>query len=592
MPRHQEPPDINQAWFEMATSRERSYDQGTVWIPLRVVHEIIEIGKPNFSGYVSECLHLGSLAVDLTERARGDRLGWGDLGVTHWHSSYVRDDGSYSSSEHLDNGFDSFGYRFVIDQYIEGDRYAEWHLQPDLAVALGLKREGDKWVSPTRDYEEAIRLTRDDEGTPCLIEIRAQYLKDYLCARKMALRISLFRQRMAVMESRNCVNWPTDLVVSDQPNNRWEGQIQEIHEDTGMQYGSTMAVFHMGRTEVDEDVDVPDFEMGEGTTSDSWTKTFEGRKLYRIMGELWKDEWVEPAVKGYIVTGEEPTPTTLFIVNEKGERKTGETLVEGVRWLWFKPDVVPALLQHRGGGLAWYTRLTGQVGCSKLNRLHFGINPLGLVNVFAKDIGQLPEWQQNVWAAFNVGPEGGVSVELLASQNRADPAATQAPEAFLREAMEQLNKASVAKFGWKILQDHAYVDELLPHVHRFRSLNRDGLQVLAKDLARIVVDRIDALEIQKTIPPPKNEKWAGLKSLEKLLATKIGDKSAHDIIGPLHGIYTLRLSDAHLPGGDADEAMALAKIDTREPYVYQGLDMLGICVGTIWLIADIVNDKF
>lgn len=576
----------------MATFRGRSFDQGTVWIPLRSVNDLIDIGEPTRNGYITECLQLGSLAVRLSERQRGDTLGWNDLGVTHWHSSYVRDDGSYSSLDHLDNGFDSFGYRLVIDQYIEGERYAEWHVQPDLVVALGLKRERDTWVSPARDYEEAIRLSRDSEGKPCQIEIRAQYLKDYLCARKMALRISLFRQRMVVLNSRDCVDWPTELVENTQSNNRWEGRIQEIHEGTGMQYGSTMAVFHMGRTEVDETVDVPDFEMGEGVASDSWTKTFDGRKLYRIMGELWKDEWVEPAAQSHIVTGEEPAPTTLFVVNEKGERETGTTLVKGVRWLWFKPEVVPALLQHRGGGLGWYTRFTGHVGCSKLNGVHFGINQLGFVNVFAKDIGQLPEWQQRVWVAFNVGPEGGVSEELLASQNRAAPADTQAPEAFLETAMERLNKASLAKFGYKILQDHAYVDELLPQAHRFRSLNRDGLQSLAKDLARLVVDRIAALEIQKTVPPPKNEKWGGLKSLEKLVATRIGDKGAHDIMGPLHGIYTLRLSDAHLPGGDAEEAMALAKIDTSEPYVHQGLHVLVTCVGTMWLIADIIGSRF
>jgi len=33
-----------------------------------------------------------------------------------------------------------------------------------------------------------------------------------------------------------------------------------------------------------------------------------------------------------------------------------------------------------------------------------------------KDIAYLPEWQQRIWSAFNVSPEGGVSDELLASQ--------------------------------------------------------------------------------------------------------------------------------------------------------------------------------
>ena len=39
--------------------------------------------------------------------------------------------------------------------------------------------------------------------------------------------------------------------------------------------------------------------------------------------------------------------------------------------------------------------------------MHFGVNALGFVNVFAKDIGFLREWEQQIWAGFNVGPEGG-----------------------------------------------------------------------------------------------------------------------------------------------------------------------------------------
>jgi len=71
------------------------------------------------------------------------------------------------------------------------------------------------------------------------------------------------------------------------------------------------------------------------------------------------------------------------------------------------------------------------VGCSPDYTVHFGINSLGLLNVYAKDIGLLPEWQQRIWAGYNVGPDGKVSKELLASQIDAEPADTQAPEAFL-----------------------------------------------------------------------------------------------------------------------------------------------------------------
>lgn len=60
------------------------------------------------------------------------------------------------------------------------------------------------------------------------------------------------------------------------------------------------------------------------------------------------------------------------------------------------------------GPLQWHTRDTGQVRCSPDSGVHFGMNKLGLVNVYAKDIALLPAWQQRLWVGFNVGPEGGL----------------------------------------------------------------------------------------------------------------------------------------------------------------------------------------
>jgi hypothetical protein len=67
--------------------------------------------------------------------------------------------------------------------------------------------------------------------------------------------------------------------------------------------------------------------------------------------------------------------------------------------------------------------------------VHFGINSRGLVNVYAKDIALLPDWQQKIWAGYNIGPDGKVSEELLASQAEAQPADTQAPEVFLGKGL-------------------------------------------------------------------------------------------------------------------------------------------------------------
>ena len=121
------------------------------------------------------------------------------------------------------------------------------------------------------------------------------------------------------------------------------------------------------------------------------------------------------------------------------------TLADSGRSLWFKPDVVTALADRRAGSLGWYTRDTGSVSCSPDCAVHFGINQLGLVNVFAEDVVLLPEWQQQIWAGHNVGPEGGVSEELLASQVRARPAETQVLEEFFTEGLEAGAEAALTQ---------------------------------------------------------------------------------------------------------------------------------------------------
>src|SRR5262249_4545318 len=176
----------------------------------------------------------------------------------------------------------------------------------------------------------------------------------------------------------------------------------------------------------------------------------------------------------------------------------------------------------RGGGLRWYTRDTGGVKSSPGSYKHFGVNKLGLVNVYAKDIGLLAEWEQQIWAGFNVGPEGGVSEELLAAQAEGQPAHTQAPEEYLSKAFVLLNETASAKFGFLLFREHADFSSLVARSHRFRATDQAGLFALAKDLARLTADSIDTAAIQRIVAPPKGEKWGSLKSLEKLLADRIG----------------------------------------------------------------------
>jgi hypothetical protein len=287
------------------------------------------------------------------------------------------------------------------------------------------------------------------------------------------------------------------------------------------------------------------------------------------------------------VREDEEIPTVFFITDAEGKRESSGSLVHGGRWLWFHPEVMMALAHRRGGSLSWYTRHTGSVGCSPDYKVTFGINSLGLVNVYAKDIGLLPEWQQRIWAGYNVDPDGKVSKELLAAQIKGQPANTQAPEAFLGVALKQLKEISRSKLGFSVLKEHDSLSEILEHVHRFRAIDKASLCSLAKDIARLTADSIDAAAIQTIVKPSKGEKWRSLKSLENLIAKKVSPETARSMLSSLVGAYELRLGDAHLPGNDFNDAFDLVGIDRSLPFVHQGYQLLDSCVISIFRIVEV-----
>jgi len=580
---------VDQKWFEMEDIRRRKLITA-VWIPLRAIHTIEETGKFGRIGHRSEFFGVGTIAVPIESKDEAHKLGWMEVGILHPHTGYVEDGKYYPSDIYEGHGAQLSALRLVLDQGGNSAEPSQWHLHQDLVITLGLKREGNSWVRPDEGYIEVARITISTEGRPQLLEVRAAHLRDYLCARGMGLYVTSYRDRNEVVEDIKHISWTKNPLEQVDGGDRWEGRTVEIHEG-GTPFGAETAVFHLTRTDIDpqEDVPVLGLPTDDNLKSESWTTKESGRKLYRVQGELWRNEWIDPAATSPIVRGDEGPSNISFIIDSEGKQESKETLIQSGRWLWFRPEVIPTLADRRGGKLAWYTRDTGSVGCSPDCAVHFGVNTLGLVNVYAKDIALLPEWQQKIWAGFNVSPDGKVSAELLMSQVDAEPARTKAPEDFLLAGLEALNEASNSSFGISIIRQHDQIPDLIPRVHRFRATDKAGLFALAKDLARLTADSLDTKAIQTVVISPKDAKWGSLKSLENLLALKLKPSIAHAIVSPLVGIYELRLADAHLASSESEDALGLIKIDQNAPYVIQGYQLLDAGVTSIYTICDVIK---
>lgn len=568
---------ISPEWFEMADLRRRRF-ANAVWIPLRASETIPLKIDTDTGRECEEVFCAGSVAFPLSKKAEVEHLGWSDLGLIRSGGPYAFKNKPYKPAEiYQYNDGEDLGIDLVFEQSVVGERPI-WHINQDMILALHLIQEGDVWVRPEEGYQDVIRQKRDQDGSVRIIEIRSEFLRDYLAARGLALRLAYYRQRTAIVTTQPKLDWPDGGLQETSSHDRFQTHVHEVDESGGP-FGGKVAVFHAWRTDVDPDEDVPVFGRENDTNTDGRSFSYErrGLKFYRIEGQLWREEWIEPSDRSERVRGDESEEQIFFTTDAAGTKKPNQILNnEDIgQYLWFRPKIVESLLSHRGSGLQWYTAFTGRVWCSPYDYVHFGINKAGLINAYAYDIAKYPLWQQRIWAGHNVSPDGGVSAELLAAQMLAKPASTKAPEVLLKLAIEEIDKLFKEKFGSPLFRLHHATEDITKAIHRFRATDQIGLLSLAKDVARLVIDRMDVSVLHKIAPPPSNEKWGSLKSLEKALGTIVSVERSRELTSPLFGIYELRLRDAHLPSGDeVHKALSKARVDQAELMIVQGAQLI------------------
>lgn len=569
----------NPDWFLFKEQKRKPF-QTQNWVPLRANIDYIKVGQFGDTGYLRDTFACGTVAIPLHARELGDRLGWSDVGLHE--TRHYADEGEYKPADTFRLNWsepEPNGVSLVMPQHFSLGEIPEWHLHTDLIIALGLRREGDVWIRPNENHVDVVRLHRDPEGEPNSIEVRTEFLRDYLKARNMGLRMTWYKNRDAILPKVDDIPWRDEAPQIDEENYRFRSRVDKLHEGSGMPFGGQTAVFTAGRTDVDLEDDVPTFgpETGENTYSETSTFGHPGKEVFRVEGEIWAEEWVEPAAHSPRVADDHPPSTTYYIVDASGTRESADVLDDEDigKYLWFRPEVVNDILSRRGGELGWYTKQTGAVQLVYGYYTHFGINDVGLLNAYAYDVAKLPEWQRQIWQGYNVAPDGGVCAELLAAQMEVRPAGTHAPEKHIPIALRDANTLFLDVFGENLFREHGAKSEIVKTLHRFRAVQNSGLFDLAKDITRAVIEDFDIKALHRIAPPQKNEGKGSLKSLERVVAQKLTDpQSAADLLSFLHAIYELRGMTSHLPSSsDSDPYRALG-ISLGAPAIEQGRQLL------------------
>lgn len=584
---------MTEDWILQTFETRRAFSTAT-WVPLRASASD-EKGDVKQIGFLSEYFGLGSAAFPEEHRAFvEERLGWSDIGIGHTVAPYAYEDGYYATIDQYQyNDKEPIGVNLVFEhpQPVLGTK--QWILNPDLVVALGLIKEGTNWVRPKENFVVVAREVLNKNNDHTLIEIKREFLIDYLAARNLSLRLSYYRQRV---ENVRALEGSVYANLKDhQDDKRNGGRFEVLIRDVNDVFGGNWALFRAWRTDVDKDEDAPVMgpENDENTDHESSQGYRGGYEGVRVEGEFWRDEWIHHQSRSARVRGDADTNLPQFIVETDGKRMASTDLNnEDVgRWLWFRSSVVNELLSNRGFRLEWYTAETGGIHSTSGYKTHFGINSSDLMTVYAYDVARLYPWEQRIWAAHNVVPEGKVSNELLASQVKAEPANTHAVEYMLFETMRMLEENFQKVYGISLFTHDIDDGASMQHVSRFTSTNQSSLLRLAKELVRVFSDRLNVRELRKISTHAERDKLGSNKLLQDVLAQKVGAEKARRIFAEVAGVYDMRLGDAHPTGSKIADAIKLAGVDQSLSFLQQGQQVINNFGRAIWFIGKFLFEQ-
>lgn len=198
------------------------------WVPIRSQQILRKDGEYWKLGCIEEYFGAVSIILPAEAHAQAMQIQWIDAG-RHQDGPWVQDGRYFQAGTFQDDQSGGLtGSYPILIQHRDADHQTEWYLDQDLLLALGLKRENDTWVCPAEDFLDIVRLQRDAAGRPEYVGIRAEQLRDYLCARNAGLLVATYRYRRAVFANRPNFTWDSCDLKQDIEGGRWQAFLRDI----------------------------------------------------------------------------------------------------------------------------------------------------------------------------------------------------------------------------------------------------------------------------------------------------------------------------------------------------------------------------
>ena len=127
-------------------------------------------------------------------------------------------------------------------------------------------------------------------------------------------------------------------------------------------------------------------------------------------------------------------------------------------------------------------------------------------------------------------------------------------------------------------------------ISRFDGVDDASLLRLAKELTRHFSDRLN-MRLMREISTHENKSdMRSIKLLESILAQLSTQGLARRVLGPVVGVYELRVGDAHPTSSTIEEAFSLAGIDRSRSHLRQAEQMIDNYARAIWGVGKILFD--
>ena len=575
-------------WFELKSER-KSRIQKASWIPL---YRDIDTDQGEFPaiGFTSECVATRTAIFPAGVPNLNEQITWNDLESSFGNrpeaapSEYLPARLVWNHhARHDDEPVD--GEMLVIENRTAGG--IETLISPDLICALRLERVEDGWAYPPHGYDLVIHQKRRDDGSVHSVEIRAAYMKDYLCARFSQLVSATYRHRRAVLNSPP----PFDHEDERRECGWFEFGCNAIDQDGG-EHGVPLGVSIIRYAETDHDDDVPVQGVGDNAEMREFRGQIEstGPKRFYVQSEMTLVEALPPAGVSPIVRRDKVPANVGFVVDNDDTKMVASDLKKPpYGWLWFAPTLIPAVLSYPDTALTWLGRDRATLQLNRGKHVRFGVNQSNLINIFRKDVGELNTWWQERFVSHNVPPDGGVGAELMAEQRECRRIDTVAPESQLWSAVHRIDETFVDRFGHRLLVDHPATEDLWRGMHRFASKTDPEFYELAKNLYRLVVERFDLDWLKsQTTNSVVSSNAGSIKRVAAMLNDRGEDGRSATTV--LVGLNELRQRGAHLPGERIlANAYEMAGVSQSADPISKAVHLMANVAACLTTISEILN---